>query len=79
MATIFTLNEGPFDRTLRVILGVALLSLTFLGPRTLWGLLGLVPVITGFAGTCPYIRSSGFEHAPLRRTRHRTDATSCGR
>ena len=46
-------NEGTIDRVLRVVLGVLLLSLTVVGPQTMWGLLGLVPLLTGLVGTCP--------------------------
>jgi Inner membrane protein YgaP-like, transmembrane domain len=46
-------NEATWDRALRVVLGLVLLSLTVVGPKTLWGLLGLIPLVTGFAGTCP--------------------------
>jgi hypothetical protein len=46
-------NEGTFDRVLRVVLGLAVLSLVFFGPQTPWGWLGLVPLITGFVGWCP--------------------------
>jgi hypothetical protein len=54
MATgFFTRNEHMVDRVIRVALGVGLLSLVFLGPRTLWGLVGVVPLVTGLAGTCP--------------------------
>ena len=53
MARIFSLNEGTVDRIIRVIIGVGVLSLTFAGPKTLWGLLGIVPLVTGLAGTCP--------------------------
>ncbi len=48
-----TRNEGTADRTLRVIAGVAILSLYFVGPQTPWALLGLVPLLTGLVGTCP--------------------------
>ena len=48
-----TKNVGSLDRALRVIVGLALLSLVFVGPQTLWGLVGLVPLITGLVGNCP--------------------------
>lgn len=44
-------NEHPVERWARVVLGV--LSLTLVGPQTLWGLLGLVPLVTGALGSCP--------------------------
>lgn len=48
-----TRNEGKVDRTLRVIVGVALISLVFVGPMTPLGWIGLVPLVTGLVGTCP--------------------------
>ncbi len=46
-------NEGTFDRILRVIVGLGLLSLIFVGPQTVWGYVGLVPLLTGLVGYCP--------------------------
>ena len=46
-------NEGNLDRALRVIVGLVLLSLVFVGPQTAWGWVGLVPLLTGLVGTCP--------------------------
>lgn len=48
-----THNVGTLDRTLRIVLGLGLLSLVFIGPKTLWGLLGLVPLLTGLVRFCP--------------------------
>jgi hypothetical protein len=48
-----TANEGALDRAVRVVAGLALLSLTVLGPRSMWGLVGLVPLATGLFGFCP--------------------------
>lgn len=50
---MFTTNVGSVDRLLRIILGVVLISLVFVGPQTPWGWLGLVPLLTGFLRTCP--------------------------
>ncbi len=52
-------NEGTVDRTIRVILGVAILSLTVVGPHSLWGLVGAVPLLTGIVGFCPMYRLLG--------------------
>jgi hypothetical protein len=46
-------NTGTIDRALRVVVGVILLSLVFVGPKTMWGLIGLVPLLTGAIGFCP--------------------------
>lgn len=48
-----TANVGSLDRILRVVAGLALLSLVFIGPQTLWGLAGLVPLTTGLFRFCP--------------------------
>lgn len=46
-------NEGPFDRVVRVLAGLAILSLAFFGPQTAWGYLGAIPLVTGLIGWCP--------------------------
>lgn len=46
-------NAGKFDRALRIIVGLALLALVFVGPQTPWGWVGLVPLLTGLVGYCP--------------------------
>lgn len=48
-----TKNVGTIDKAFRVILGIGLLSLVFIGPKTLWGLVGLVPLATVFLSWCP--------------------------
>lgn len=61
-------NESTIDRALRVILGIGILSLAFVGPHTMWGYLGLVPLITGAMGSCPLYAVFGFStcHAKAR-------------
>lgn len=59
-------NEGKIDRTLRVLVGLALLSLTVIGPQSLWGLVGLVPLLTGLVGFCPLYRVLGLSTCPLK-------------
>lgn len=46
-------NVGDIERVVRVVAGLAILSLVFVGPQSLWGLVGLVPVFTGLTGWCP--------------------------
>lgn len=53
MAAFFGINEGSLDRIVRVLVGLAGISLVFVGPKSLWGLVGLVPLLTGLVGTCP--------------------------
>ena len=47
------------DRRLRVIAGIVVLSLVFVGPRTNWGWLGLIPLATGLTGYCPLYQMLG--------------------
>lgn len=53
-------NMGTIDRTIRVILGVVLLMLVFVGPRTAWGYVGLLPLLTGIVGYCPTYQLFGW-------------------
>lgn len=46
-------NESNLDRVLRVVVGLVLISLVFIGPMTAWGWVGLIPLITGLVGSCP--------------------------
>lgn len=61
MAEVMKRNEGSVDRALRVFAGVAILSMVFVGPQTTWGLLGLIPLITGLVGMCPIYRLLGVD------------------
>jgi hypothetical protein len=56
----FARNEHTVERVIRVALGLALVSLVFVGPQTRWGLIGLVPIATGLLGTCPLYSVFGF-------------------
>jgi len=61
---LFPRNEHPVERTLRIIVGVGLLSLVFVGPQTTWGLLGLIPLVTGLLGSCPLYTLFGISTCP---------------
>jgi hypothetical protein len=53
-------NEGTLDRTLRIAVGLGLLALAFIGPKTPWaGALALVLLVTGLVGFCPVYRVFG--------------------
>ena len=60
-------NESSIDRMIRVVIGLAILSLMFVGPQSAWGLLGLVPLATGVFGYCPLYRALGITTCNLRR------------
>ncbi len=46
-------NIGKTERIVRVVVGLGILSLAFVGPASAWGYLGLAPVVTGLVGWCP--------------------------
>jgi cadmium resistance protein CadD (predicted permease) len=48
-----TRNIGSTERIIRAVAGLAILSLTVVGPQSMWGLLGLVPLATAAVGWCP--------------------------
>jgi len=45
-------NVGSADRIIRFILGVIILALGFYF-KSWWGIVGIVPIITGFLNFCP--------------------------
>lgn len=53
LESIMKKNIGTLDATIRIILGIIILSLIFVGPKSLWGLIGLVPLLTGIFRYCP--------------------------
>jgi len=48
-------NVGGIDKTLRIVAGLAILSLLFIlpGDARWWGLIGLGPLATGLFNFCP--------------------------
>ncbi len=62
-------NEHQIERLLRIVLGVGLLALTVVGPKTLWGLVGVVPLATGLLGSCPLYTLFGFSPCPVKTTK----------
>lgn len=59
-------NEGKVDRILRVVLGLGLLSLVFIGPQTAWGWVGAVPLVTGLIGNCPLYSILGINSCGIK-------------
>lgn len=52
-------NLGNIDRIVRVLIGIGLIALVFLGPRTPWGWIGVVPLLTAAVSFCPLYRLFG--------------------
>ena len=73
---MFVKNEGKTDRIVRVALGLILLSLIFIGPKTLWGLVGLIPLVTGLIGFCPCYKMCGFNTCSLKQLENCVDKSA---
>lgn len=52
-------NVGSYDRVARIILGAVLIALVFVGPKSDWGWIGLIPLLTGLLSWCPAYRLVG--------------------
>lgn len=59
-------NVGNADRAFRIMLGIGLISLAFVGPRTVWGWVGVIPLLTAFVGICPLYSLLGINTCPKR-------------
>lgn len=58
-------NVGGVDRIARMVMGLILLALVFVGPQTPWGWIGLVPLLTGLISWCPLYAMLGFNTCPV--------------
>lgn len=58
-------NVGGMEKTIRIVAGIVLLGMVFFieGNARWWGLIGLVPLITGVVGYCPVNALLGFNTA----------------
>ncbi len=61
-------NVGGMDRNLRIVVGAALFSLFFIleGNARFWGLIGLVPLLTGIVNFCPLYTVLGINTCPMK-------------
>ncbi len=66
MEKLLPTNEHGVERGLRVVIGLVVLSLVFVGPKSLWGLLGIVPLATGLLGSCPLYTLLGISTCPMK-------------
>lgn len=58
-----TKNIGTTERIVRVLAGIGILSLAFVGPRSAWAYFGLAPLLTGLLGWCPPYALLGIDTA----------------
>lgn len=59
-------NVGTVDRLIRIVVGLGLLSLVFVGPQTPWGWIGVIPLVTALIGYCPAYSILGLRTCPLK-------------
>ena len=59
-------NVGNTDRAVRIILGIGLIALVFVGPQTVWGWIGVIPLLTAFVGSCPLYSLLGVNSCPTK-------------
>lgn len=64
-------NVGTVDRVIRVVVGLFLVSLIFIleSNARWWGLVGLIPLVTGWVGSCPLYVPFGID---THRAKHET-------
>ena len=59
-------NVGTIDRVLRIVVGLALISIVFVGPQTPWGWIGVVPLANALIGYCPLYSLLGIKTCPTK-------------
>jgi Protein of unknown function (DUF2892) len=66
MKNFLVVTEHPVERVLRVLVGLVVLSLVFIGPKTAWGWIGPLPILTGVTGICPLYTIFGISTCPKK-------------
>jgi hypothetical protein len=66
MKKLMEKNEHPVERAARVALGVGLIGAAAAGALPGWGYAGVVPLLTGLAGSCPLYTVLGISTCPVR-------------
>ena len=61
---LLPVNVHPWERVARILLGLGLLALAFVGPKSPLGYLGVFPLVTGLVGTCPVYTLFGVSTRP---------------
>jgi Protein of unknown function (DUF2892) len=58
-------NQTKIDRVIRILGGLFVLSLSMFGPQAVWGLLGIIPLVTGITGFDPVYGLMQYRTWPL--------------
>lgn len=59
-------NIHPIERVTRGVVGLLVLGLCVWGPKSAWGLLGLIPLATALLGWCPPYALFGINTCPKK-------------
>lgn len=59
-----TVNVGTLDRVIRIVVGLVLIALVFVGPQTPWGWIGVIPLASAIIGWCPTYSLLGIRTTP---------------
>jgi hypothetical protein len=61
-------NVGSADKIIRIIIGIALLSMLLWVPGNAkyWGLIGIIPIVTALMGWCPAYAIFGIKTCPAK-------------
>jgi hypothetical protein len=61
-------NVGGIDKVLRIVAGIAVLSLWFVldAPAKYWARVGFVPLLTGLLNFCPLYTAIGLNTCPVK-------------
>lgn len=62
-------NIHNIERVVRILVGIGLTSMAFVGPANPWFFVGLVPLATGLAGWCPPYAMLGINTCTLGKKR----------
>lgn len=63
-----TKNVGGIDRIARIVVGVILIALVFVGPQSPWGWIGVIPLATALIGWCPAYTIFGIRTCPTAKS-----------
>lgn len=52
-------NIGNLDKMVRVLVGLVLIALVFVGPQSVWGWIGVPVILIALFGWCPLYKVLG--------------------
>ena len=64
---IMAKNVGGIDKTLRIVVGAALVGATIAGMLPVWGYIGIIPLATGLMNWCPAYTLLGMNTCPMKK------------